>query len=84
MRIVFDKTIKNSLKDSKLLLKTQQKFKSERHSVFSEEINEIASSLNDYKRIQSIDSIETCEYGTSKDQGSEKKRLNVITKSNNA
>ena len=59
MRIVFDKTIKNSLKDSKLLLKTQQRFKSERHSVFSEEINKIVSSFNDYKRIQSIDSIET-------------------------
>ena len=59
MRIVFDKTIKNSLKDSKLLLKTQQRFKSERHSVFSEEINKIASSFNDYKRIQPIDSIET-------------------------
>ena len=59
MRIVFEKTIKNSLKDSKLLLKTQQRFKSERHSVFSEEINKIVSSFNDYKRIQSIDSIET-------------------------
>ena len=59
MQIVFDKTINNSLKDSKLLLKTQQRFKSERHSVFSEEINKIASSFNDYKTIQSIDSIET-------------------------
>ena len=84
IRIIFEKTIKKLLKDNKLLLKTQQRFKSERHSVFSEEINKVASSLNDYKRIQSIDSIETFEYGRGKDQGSEKKRLNVITKSNNA
>ena len=35
--------------------------------VFTEEINKITLSSNDDKRIQSIDSIETCAYGTSKD-----------------
>ena len=84
IRIIFEKTIKKLLKDNKLLLKTQQRFKSERHSVFTEEINKVDSSLNDYKRIQSIDSVETFEFETGKNQGSEKKRLNVITKSNNA
>ena len=54
------------------------------HSVFSQEINKIASSLNDYKRMQSIDTTKTYEHGTGKDQGSEKKRLNVIKRSNNA
>ena len=34
-------------------------FKSERH-VFTEEINKIALSSNNDKRMQSIDSIETC------------------------
>ena len=69
MRIIFEKIIKNSLKNNKLLLKSQQRFKCERHSVFSEEINKMASSLNDYKRMQSIDSIEIYEYETGKDQG---------------
>ena len=78
------KIIKNSLKNNKLLLKSQQRFKSEMHSVFSQEINKIASSLNDYKRMQSIDTTKTYEHGTGKDQGSEKKRLNVIKRSNNA
>ena len=60
-----EKKYEDCLKDGKkefvkpkLILKTQQRFKSERHNVFSEEINKIALSLNDDKRMQSIDSIE--------------------------
>ena len=34
--------------------------------MFTEEVNKIALSANDYKRIQLIDSIETYAYGTSK------------------
>ena len=55
------------LKKKKLILKTRQGFKSERHNAFAEEINKTALSSNDYKRMQSIDSIETYAYGTSKD-----------------
>ena len=44
-------------------------------SVFTEEINKIALSSNDDKRIPSVDSIETSE--TRKGLVSEKKRLNV-------
>ena len=47
-------------------MKKQQRFKSKKH-IFTEEINKIALSLNDDKRIQSIDSIETYAHGTSKD-----------------
>ena len=73
------KIIKNSKKQS--VLKIQQRFKSERLNVFTEEINKIALSSNDYKRMQSFDSIETYAYGTSKEVKSEKediKRNNVI------
>ena len=52
---------------NRLILKTQQRFKSERHNVFTEEINKIALSSNDDKRMQSIDSIETYAYGINKD-----------------
>ena len=44
------------------MLKTQQGLKSERHNVFTEEINKIALSSNDDKRMQSIDLIETYAY----------------------
>ena len=63
-------------------MEIQQRFKSERHNVFTEEINKIALSSNDNKRIQSIDSIETDVYGTSKDLICKKEKIkcNNITK----
>ena len=61
-----------------MILKTQQRFKSERHNVFTEKkINKIALSSGNDKRMQSIDSIETYACGTSKDLVSEKKRIDV-------
>ena len=42
---------KELVKNNKLILKAQQRFKSERHHVFIEEINQIALSSNDGKRI---------------------------------
>ena len=51
----------------KVISKTQQRFKSERHNVFTEEINTISLISNDDKRMQSIDMIETYAYGMSKD-----------------
>ena len=50
-----------------IILKTKQRFWSEKHNAFTEEINEIALSSNDDKRIIAIDSVETCAHGTSKD-----------------
>ena len=49
------------------MLKTQQRFKRERHNVSTEEINKISLSSNDDKRMQSIDSIEIYTHRTSKD-----------------
>ena len=45
------------MKNNKLILKIQQRFKSKKH-VFIEEINKNLLSLNDDKGIQSIDSVE--------------------------
>ena len=61
------KNYKEFIRNNKSILKTQQRFKSERHNVFAEEINKIAFSSNDNKRIQSTDSLETYAYGASKD-----------------
>ena len=63
------------LKNNKLILKTQQRFKSERYNVFTEEVNKVALSSNDDKRMQSIDLIETYSYGMSKDLVSEKDKV---------
>ena len=50
---------KEFIKNNKLILKTQQRFRSKKHNEFTEEINKIALSSNDDKRTQSIDLIET-------------------------
>ena len=54
------------IKNNKLILQTEQRLKSERHNVFTEEINEITLRLNDDKRMESVDLIETYAYGMSK------------------
>ena len=57
---------KGFIKNNKLILRTQQRFKSKTHNGFIEEMNKIALSSNDDKRMQSIDSIETYAYGMNK------------------
>ena len=72
---------------NKFLLKSQQKFKSERHNVFTEQIRKIAWSSNDDKRMQSIGSVETYLYGMSKDltwKEERIKQINLIRKYKNA
>ena len=58
---------KEFIKNNKLILKTKQRFRSEKHNVYTEEINKVVLSSNDDKRMQSIDSIETYAHGISKD-----------------
>ena len=57
---------KEFIKNNELILKAQQRFKTKKY-VFTQEINKIALSSNDNKRIQSIDWIETYAFGMSKD-----------------
>ena len=40
------------IKNNTLILETQQRFKSKSHNVFTEEINKVALSLKDHKRMQ--------------------------------
>ena len=67
MFFLLQKKHKEFIKNNKLILKTQQRFGSEEHNVFTEEINKIALSSNDDKRTQSIDSRERNTRGTRKD-----------------
>ena len=54
---------KDCLFNDKIILKSQQKFKSDHHNVYTEEINEIALGSNDDKRLQTSDRIKTYPYG---------------------
>ena len=53
---------KGCLLNNKTVLKSQQRFKSERHDVYTEEINKIALSSNDDKRLQTSDRITSYPY----------------------
>ena len=54
---------KESLFSDKVILKSQQRFRSDHHEVYTEEVNKIALSSNDDKRIQTSDKITTYPYG---------------------
>ena len=56
---------KDCLLNNQIVLKSQQRFKNERHDVYTEEINKIALSSNDDKRLQAFDRITSYPYGTS-------------------
>ena len=56
---------KDSLLNNEIMLKSQQRFKSEAHNVYTEEINKIELSNNGDKRLQTFDRITSYPYGTS-------------------
>ena len=58
-----------------MILKSQERFKNEKNIIFTKQINKIAFSSNDDKRMQSIDSIETNAYETNKDLVSQKEMI---------
>ena len=58
------KNYKDCLFNDKTILKSQQRFKSDCHNVYTEQINKIALSSIDDKRLQTIDKITTYPHGT--------------------
>ena len=58
------KNYKDCLFNDKIMLKSQQRFKSDYQNVHIEQINNIALSSNDDQRLQTFDKITTYPYGT--------------------
>ena len=58
------KNYKDSLLINEIVTKSQHRFRSDHHKVYTEEVNKIALSSNDDKRIQTFDRITTYPYGT--------------------
>ena len=54
----------DSLFNDEIIIKSQQRFRSVHHSVYTEEVNKIALSSNDDKRIQTFDKVTTFPYET--------------------
>ena len=58
------KNYKDCLFNDKTILKSQQKFKSDHHNVYTEQINKTVLCSNDDKRLQTFDKIKTYPHGT--------------------
>ena len=55
---------KDSLFNNNTILRSQLRFKSDLHNVYTEEVNKIALNSNDDKRLQTFDRVTTYPYGT--------------------
>ena len=64
------------LLNNKNVYRSQQRFKSDYHKVYTEELNKIALSSNDDKRLQTFDRIKTYPYGTNAFKVCESEMLN--------
>ena len=62
-RLMF-KNYKDYLVNNKIILQSQQRFKSDHYNVYTEQINKIALGSNDDKRLQTFDKTTTYPYGT--------------------
>ena len=62
-RLMFE-NYKDCLFNNKITLKSQQRFKSDCHNVYTEQINKILLSSNENKRLQTFDKIITYPYET--------------------
>ena len=62
-RIMFE-DYKDSLFNNNAILRSQLRFKSDLHIVYTEEVNKIALSSNDDKRLQTLNRVTTYPYGT--------------------
>ena len=65
-----------------MLIKSQQRFKSDHHKVYKKEVNKIALSSNDDKRIQTFDEATTYQYGTNAFMVCENKIKYVLQRKN--
>ena len=60
------KNYTNSLFNDKIILKLQQRFKSDLHKMYAEEVNKITLSSYDDKRLQAFDKATTYPYGANR------------------
>ena len=62
-RLIF-KNCKDWLFNNETIMRWQLRFKSDHHNVYTEEVNKIALSSTDNKRLQTFNRVTTYPYGT--------------------
>ena len=63
-RALMFENYKHSLFSNKAIMRSQQRFKSNHHNVYTEEVHKIALNSIDNKRLQIFDRVTTYPYGT--------------------
>ena len=58
------KNYRDSLFNNKTIMRSQLRFKSDHHNVYTKEVNKIALTSSDNKRLQTFDGITAYLYGT--------------------
>ena len=76
-RLMFD-YYKDSLFNNETIFKLQLRFKSDHHNAYTEEVNKVALSSNDEKRLQTFGRVTTYPYGTNAFKVCESKMLRKI------
>ena len=77
-RILMSENYKDSLFNDKTILRSQLRFKSDLHNVYTEEVNKIALSSNDDKKLQAFDRATTYSYETNAFKVCESEMLSKI------
>ena len=75
-REIMFENVTDCLSNNKIILKSRQRFKSDQHKVYTEEVNKVALSVNDDKRLQTYDKITTYPHGTNAFKVCESEMLN--------
>ena len=68
---------KDSLFNNNTILRSQLRFKSDLHNVYTEEVNKIVLNSNDDKWLQTRDRITTYPYGTNADKVCESEMMTM-------
>ena len=76
-RLMFE-NYKDPLFNNKTIMRSQLRFKSDYHNVYTEEVNKIALNSSDNKRLQTFDWITTYPYGTNAFKVCESEMLSKI------
>ena len=62
-RLMFE-NYKDSLFNNKAIMRSQLRFKSDHHNVYTQEVNKITLNSSENKRLQTFDRVTTYSYGT--------------------
>ena len=76
-RLMFE-NYKDSLFNNKTIMRSQLRFKSDHHNVYTDEVNKVALNSSDNKRLQTFDRITTYPYGTNAFKVCENEMLSKI------